>query len=197
MARKIYQIKPIDTGVQQGVGVLLPMNKSAHANDPNLNSITGALTEAGQDYKSASKSGASVFALSYSSEEQAISNLKNLLGTNRGERIMQPRFGTRIREAVFQPNTANLRDFIDESITEAIDTWLPYINLQGVDVIQNIDEHTFLIRVNFSVTETGANRVIFVLANENNIQVTAEETDAPLALTEVGTFGDVFASGGY
>ena len=197
MARTIYQIAPIDTGQQQGVGILLPMNKAAHANNPGLNSILGQGTNVGSDYTKTSAGGASVFAVSYSTEEQAISNLKNLLATSRGERFMQPLFGTRIREAVFQPNTANLEVFIEDTVTEAINKWLPYINLSSVDVIRDIDAYSFAIRVNFSVTESGANRVIVILANEDTIEVVSETESGPLALTAVGTFGDAFAGGAY
>jgi len=197
MSRKIYQIAPINSGVQQGVGVMLPMNKAAHANNPNLNKILGQGSAVGQLYNASSQNGGSAFAVSFSTEEQAISNLKNLLGTSRGERYMQPLFGTRIREAVFQPNTLNLEEFIRETITEAIEKWLPYINLQGVDIIRDIDQYSFAIRINFSVTETGANRVIVVLANEDNIQVAASTDTQPVALQVVGTFGDEFSSGGY
>ena len=196
MARPVYQIAPVPSGTQRGVGILLPMNKAAHANNANLNSILGQGTNVGSDYTSTS-GGASVFALSYSTEEQAISNLKNLLATNRGERFMQPKFGTRIREAVFQPNTVNLETFLEETITESINTWLPYINLNGVDVIRDIDNYSIAIRVNFSVTETGANRTIVILVDDDAIQVTTNENELPQSLVQVDTFGDVFASGGY
>jgi phage baseplate assembly protein W len=198
MARTIYQIAPIDPGRQQGIGILLPMNKSAHSNNASLNNILGQTTNVGQNYNNTGTSGASVFALSYSTEEQAVSNLKNLLATTRGERFMQPLFGTRIREAVFQPNTQNLESFIEDTVSEAIDLWLPYINLSGIDVIRDVDNYSFAFRINFSITETGANRVIIVLLDEDNIVVQTEDTEeVTQALVSVGTFGDEFASGAY
>ena len=195
MARPIYQIQPQTQGGKQGVGVLLPMNKSAHANNPALNGMLGQSNLLAQSY-SGSYGGGGVFAQSFSTEEQALSNLKNLLLTIRGERYMQPTFGTRIREAVFQPNTENLVEFIQETITESINRWLPYINLHGIDVVRNVDDHTFTIKIIFNVTEIGANRVIVLLATEESISVIANE-ELTTGLTEVGTFGDVFASGGY
>ena len=198
MSRPIYQIAPIDEGQQTGVGILLPMNKAAHANNTNLNSIVGQSTAVGQNYDSGSSGGSSVFAISYSTEEQAISNLKNLLATSRGERFMQPLFGTKIREAVFQPNTVNLEVFLNETISDSIDKWLPYINLQGVDIIRDIDNYSFAIRVNFSVTEIGANRTIIVLANEDTIEVTSDESQITTdTLVQVDTLNTSFASGGY
>jgi len=111
---------------------------------------------------------------------------------------MQPLFGTKIREAVFQPNTLNLEEFIEETITESINKWLPYINLHGVDITRNIDQYSFAIRVNFSVTQNGANRIIIILADENNITVASETTELPAeTLQVVGSFGGSFGSGGY
>ena len=40
-----------------------------------------------------------LFDLSYSTRDQALSNLKNLLLTRRGERIMEPLFGTTIQDS--------------------------------------------------------------------------------------------------
>ena len=92
----------------------------------------------------------------------------------------------------------DLEDFLNETITEAIQRWLPYIVLAGIDIIRDVDQYSFAIRINFSVTENGANRVIVVLANEENIQVaTEQETDPSFGLQQVGTFGNVFAAGGY
>ena len=110
---------------------------------------------------------------------------------------MQPLFGTRIREAVFQPNTIELEEFIEETVTESINKWLPYINLQGIDVIRDIDQYSFAIRVNFSVSEVGANRVIIILASEDSILVNSDTDVIPSSLQAVGTFGDVFSSGAY
>ena len=107
MARPIYQNKPIREGNNQGVGVMLPMNKSAHSQNTNLTALFGQGNTIGQAYSTSGVSGGSVFAVSYSTEQQAISNLKNLLLTTQRERFMQPKFGTRIREAVFQQNTIN------------------------------------------------------------------------------------------
>ena len=137
------------------------------------------------------------FKLTKNSLEQAKHNLKNLLLTTQGERFMQPKFGTRIREAVFQQNTINLEEFIKESLTEAIEYWLPYINLFGIDVRRNIDDHSVSIRLNFTIGVRGANVVIEILATENLITVVSEDITAPTGLVQVGQFGDEFAGGNY
>ena len=69
--------------------------------------------------------------------EQAASNIKNLLLTAKGERIMQPNFGSRLRELLFEQYTEDLTERIKQEIQEAMSIWLPYIDIAKVDVIQN------------------------------------------------------------
>ena len=49
-----------------------------------------------------------LFDLSYSTEDQAISNFKNLILTRQGERIMQPLFGTKLQDSLFEQNDDTL-----------------------------------------------------------------------------------------
>ena len=69
--------------------------------------------------------------------EQAGYNIKNLLLTAKGERVMQPDFGSRLRELLFEQYTEDLTERIREEIGEAMSTWLPYINIAKVDIIQD------------------------------------------------------------
>jgi len=202
LARKIYQYKPIKETINQGVGILLPMNKSAHGNNSQFNALLGqsATGSLGQNYKDGVRSGGSVFALSYSTEEQALSNLKNLLATNRGERYMQPKFGTRIREAIFEPNTTDLREFLNSTIQEALDLWLPYIDIVQLELKRNIDQHTLAIRLTVNISEREANKVIIIFLSEDAIQIVDDQstgiTDDELVLTQTDTFGNLGAVAG-
>lgn len=176
MARTVYQYKPINDNPDVAVGILLPFNKAAGGRNDTLN------------YSSGSFGGGSVFAQSYSTEQQAISNLKNLLLTGKRERLMQPDFGTRIRESLFEQNTEQLSDFLSSSLTDDIELWLPYIVINSIDVVR--DEHTIIIRLEFRVTEFGANLVINVLASENAIILSevSPGLDTGQQLVAVGTF---------
>ena len=75
-----------------------------------------------------------LFDLSYSNEEQMLSNLKNLILTRRGERIMQPLFGTTLQDSLFEQNTDQLKNSIIDSITTAIDFWLPYVTIENLTI---------------------------------------------------------------
>jgi phage baseplate assembly protein W len=75
-----------------------------------------------------------LFDLSYSNEEQMLSNLKNLILTKRGERLMQPLFGTNLQDSLFEQNTDQLKTSIIDSITTAVDFWLPYVTVEKLTV---------------------------------------------------------------
>jgi phage baseplate assembly protein W len=123
-----------------------------------------------------SKSGV-LFDLSYSTEEQAISNLKNLLLTRQGERIMQPLFGTTIQDSLFEQNTEDLQTAIKDSITEAIDFWLPYITINRltvknvISVLGQSEEQGVQISISVSVNGQPVNTPVTFLATLNDIEL--------------------------
>ena len=72
------------------------------------------------------------FEVSYTTKDQIKSNIKSLLLTQKGERVMQPNFGSDLRKCLFEPNTKNLDSIIEDSITEAINTWMPYVTIESI-----------------------------------------------------------------
>ena len=74
------------------------------------------------------------FSQAFNSFEQAKSNLKNLLLTRKGERVFQPNFGSGIHELLFEQATNDLESKLQENITNSVNFWLPYINIDTIDV---------------------------------------------------------------
>ena len=69
--------------------------------------------------------GNGIFTKTFTTEDQASTNIKSLLLTRKGERYEQPNFGTDLLNALFEPNTEGLKSFIEETITTAVSFWLP------------------------------------------------------------------------
>ena len=65
---------------------------------------------------------------------QASSNLRNLLLTNKGERVGHPTFGADLLLVLFEPMSGNLLDKVEETISDAISEWLPYISVNKLEV---------------------------------------------------------------
>ena len=76
------------------------------------------------------------FAQSFTTREQVSSNIKNLLLTKKGERILQPEFGSGLQELLFDFNNDELPTRIEDTITEALEQWLPYVTIDSIDVEQ-------------------------------------------------------------
>ena len=100
-------------------------------------------------------SGQSNFRLNYTTLDQARTNIVNLLLTHKGERFMQPEFGTNLRRFLFRQNTQNLEDDVREDLLQAIKFWLPYVKVETIDIdrsVQNIEQYTVHVAITFAVT---------------------------------------------
>jgi phage baseplate assembly protein W len=98
------------------------------------------------------------FEQSFTSFDQAKSNLKNLLLTRKGERIMQPNFGTGLHSLLFEQADDNLEARLEQTITENVNYWLPYITIKGIDV-EMTNELKDQNKVNMSLQFTVGNQI--------------------------------------
>jgi len=110
--------------------------------------------------------GTPIFASTFTTEEQALSNLKNLLLTRKGERPFQPLFGTDVPSFLFENITKNLLDNLKAGLQKDIEFWLPYINIKEIIVDDLSNENRINISFSFSVGESGANQIIIVNVDE-------------------------------
>ena len=74
------------------------------------------------------------FAQSFRTFDQVRSNLKNLLLTKKGERILHPEFGSGLHDLLFQPATEKFEEDLETTINEAVAKWLPYIIVEDINV---------------------------------------------------------------
>ncbi len=104
--------------------------------------------------------------------DQALENLKNLLLTRFGERVLQPTFGCRLFDILFQPNIFELKDEIKNIIIQPVNFWLPYITIDEVNVITNQDDpnlvHHVQITITFSINGFDT-RAITITASETGV----------------------------
>jgi phage baseplate assembly protein W len=113
------QIHPLDFEPDVAIGIDLPMMAG-----------TGA-----------------AFKLNYTTLDQAVANAKNLILTNRGERIMQPDFGCDLRNTLFENITEDIITTLEDRIKSNFDYWLPYIFINELSIIPSEDQnriHIFL-----------------------------------------------------
>jgi len=78
--------------------------------------------------------GGTLFKPTYTSYEAAKSNLRNLLLTAKGERVMQPEFGTGLHDLLFEQMGDDFENRLVDTITDSVNFWLPYINIDEINV---------------------------------------------------------------
>ena len=80
--------------------------------------------------------------------QQSKANLRNLLLTTPGERIMQPEFGSRLKFIVFEQGQ-DIPNRIEETIRSSADKFLAYINI--INVFTTQQDNTVSVSIEFSV----------------------------------------------
>jgi phage baseplate assembly protein W len=102
--------------------------------------------------------GVGFFSQTYDTFTATKTNIINLLKTKPGERRMQPLFGCRLYNAVFQQNTEVLPEYIRNIIKEDIGNWIPNVTIDKIDVkfykneeSNSIDIYKIYVAVVFTV----------------------------------------------
>jgi phage baseplate assembly protein W len=113
------------------------------------------------------------FAQTYSALEQIKTNLNLLLKTKKGERRMSPDFGSGLWSVLFEQITDDIAPIIDGTIRKDINRWMPYVNVNSVDVVQFPDNNynRLNVTVKFTVPSIGEydEQILQVVMNSTNI----------------------------
>ena len=102
MAEIIFNKAPIDSDERKAVGFKLPMDGNA------------------------------VFIPTYTTRDQIKANLINYMLTNKGERVMNPEFGSNLRALLFQQIDDGELDGLLEEIQLNVSTQFPTISVQEI-----------------------------------------------------------------
>ena len=92
------------------------------------------------------------FASTTTTIEAVKENIKNLLSTHRGERLMQPLLGLNLRQYLFEQITDETRYTIQNSIVDTFRTWLPFVEIRDIKVgFESGDRNTMKINIIFNI----------------------------------------------
>ena len=98
------------------------------------------------------------FASTSTTIEAIKNNIKNLLKTQKGERLMHPTLGLNLKKYLFEPFTNDLKDNITSEILNSFQFWLPFVNIVNVKIDMdksndNIGNSRLNIIVDFNITK--------------------------------------------
>jgi phage baseplate assembly protein W len=82
---------------------------------------------------------------------QVKSNITNLILTKKGERLLQPEFGCDVHRIIFEPLTDDSVSNVTGTIQAAVKIWLPYVNIQSVDVQRDENRNSVFATITFSI----------------------------------------------
>lgn len=84
-------------------------------------------------------------------EDAVKESIKNLILTDRGERLMQPNLGGNIYAMIFENLTPAVLKLIEENVRTTINLYEPRAELQDVTASSNIDDNAVNIRITFYI----------------------------------------------
>lgn len=77
------------------------------------------------------------------------SNLKMLLLTSRGERVMSPLYGTNLRRIIFELSTLSVEALLQQEIAQAVAQWEPRVTLQSILVNRDVNTRQVAVEATF------------------------------------------------
>ena len=83
-------------------------------------------------------------------------SIKNIVLTNKGERLFQPNFGCDINASLFENIDNNTVLILRDNIKRAIRTFEPRCDLKNVEIIADLDTNNLQATVVFSVINTSS-----------------------------------------
>jgi len=82
-------------------------------------------------------------------------SIKNILSTYPGERIMNPEFGSRMRDFLFEPMNIITVERMELEIRRALTQWEDRVNIIQIKVKDDLDNNYYDITVMYKIKTTG------------------------------------------
>jgi phage baseplate assembly protein W len=101
------------------------------------------------------------FTLNQNLKQSVAQNLKTLLYTAPGERIMDLNFGVGLRRYLFEPLTEVVKDKLQNRILKQITTYMPFVRVIAIEMIAAADSSMLGIKLQYSAP--GSRRQILKL----------------------------------
>lgn len=85
-------------------------------------------------------------------------SIKTIITTHKGERLMNPSFGSDVKLFLFDPVDEFIADSIETSVREALDKWEPRIIIRDILVKAYPDKNYYSLSVYYTLKNSGEKR---------------------------------------
>ena len=96
------------------------------------------------------------FASTSTTIEAVKNNIKNLVNTNTGERLMQPNLGLNLRNYMFEQFTPDTIVSVQNDIVDTFKKWLPFVEIRDIQVSMDendaVGKNKMSINIVFNIT---------------------------------------------
>jgi phage baseplate assembly protein W len=106
-----------------------------------------------------------LFNKTYNTKDQIKSNLINVLLTNRGERILNPSFGSNLKTLLFEPLTEIIKADIKNTILSTVNIYVPEVTITNINIDDSnyqIDTNTISVTINYRLNISGTSDQILI-----------------------------------
>ena len=105
-------------------------------------------------------------------DDLAAQNLKMLVLTTPGERMMDTDFGVGLKKYLFEQNTASTYSEIDSNIRQQVERYLPYIGIDRIDFTvpegnPDLFPNSLSVSILFTILPLQTNAILNVEVNNN------------------------------
>lgn len=132
MVRAVQKIHPLDLQASVGVGINLPF------------------------------SAGNVFTTNYTTADAIKYNLINLLLTQKGERYLNPDFGTDIRRQLFSQLTTSTIQELEDTILTEIGSWFPTVSVETLNVTADSNNNSINIYFKYRIIASNTQDEILI-----------------------------------
>lgn len=133
MAYRAPSINPLDVGQQVAIGVPIPFNSPQ------------------------------VFSQTYTTSDQIKSNLINFILTSKGERPLNPNFGTTIRQYMFDNINSTTLLNLENTLREELTVNFPTVTITNIKFTPQYDTNAIDIVINYYILGGNPNTINITL----------------------------------
>lgn len=87
----------------------------------------------------------------YTNEAAVNRSIRNLLLTNRGERLYQPDIGSDIQQLLFEPMIASTGNLIRKFVEDTITAYEPRVKVLGVEVLAYEERNAYAVTITYMI----------------------------------------------
>lgn len=133
MAFRIANKEPIDLSANVGIGVSLPF------------------------------SGPAVFNSTYQTGDQIKSNIRNYFLSSKGERFLNPNYGSTIKRTIFESITNGTLDSLQQTVSDDMAKYFPTVKVEDLQVYGKEDSNEVKVELTYKTINSGTPQTLNIL----------------------------------